>query len=325
MSASTNGLPAKAARVAGFLVLTACLFVAALWGSSKLRFGDYTLLQTMTGNELTPGGPYQSLRRFREAAERGPVDIVFFGSSHAYRGFDPRIFDAAGYSAQNLGSTNQTPLNTLYLAERYLPALRPRLVVIEVYYQTLSSDGLEACRDLAVNTPASWPMTKMAVATWNLGAMSFAMASDLGLTAGPAGARQQEVEGETYVEGGYAETKGHRKELLEVDPFSIAILPEQLGYLKRVSALARSMGARVVWVTHPLPEDHRSRIRNRADLRKQIAGAAEESGVPYWDFDERMRLDPLASYLDFHHLSAAGVEAFDHALLEELRASGYLR
>src|SRR5580700_4956105 len=166
MDVLRSSVPAKAARVAGFLVLTAALFVAALAASSRLRFGAYTLLQTMTGNELTPGGRYQSLRRFREAEERGPVDIVFFGSSHAYRGFDPRIFAAAGYAAQNLGSTNQTPLNTLYLAERYLPALRPRLVVLEVYYQTLSSDGLEACRDLAVNTPASWPMTKMAVATW---------------------------------------------------------------------------------------------------------------------------------------------------------------
>ncbi len=317
-------LALRAARAAGFALLTAGLFVGALAGSSRVRVGEYTLLQTLTGNYLAPGGRYQSLPRFREAAESGPVDVVFFGSSHAYRGFDPRIFAAAGYRAENLGSTNQTPLNTLYLAERYLPALRPRLVVIEVYYQTLTEDGLEACRDLAVNTPASWPMLKMAAATRNLGAVSFAVAKGLGLTADESVATQADIAGETYVPGGYVEAKGHRGELLPGPPFAIDLLPSQLADLERVTALARERGARTVWVTHPLPEDHRRRLAGRDAIRAQIAAAAARCGVPYWEFDERVALDPRLDFLDFHHLSASGVEKFDRALLEQLQRSGEL-
>jgi hypothetical protein len=101
-------------------------------------------------------------------------------------------------------------------------------------------------------------------------------------------------------------------------------LPSQLDDLERVSALARSLGARTVWVTHPLPEDHRSRLAGRAAIRAQIARAALECGVPYWDFDERMTLDPRLDFLDFHHLDASGVEKFDRALLEQLQSSGEL-
>ncbi len=196
--------------------------------------------------------------------------------------------------------------------------------MIEVYYQTLTEDGLEACRDLAVNTPASWPMTKMAAATGNLGAVSFAVAKALGFAGSEAGATQAEIEGETYVPGGYVEAKGHRAELLPGEPFALEPSAEQLRYLERATALARSLGARVVWVTHPLPEDHRRRIAGRAELRARIAAAAAASGVAYRDFDERMTLDPIADFIDFHHLSAAGVEKFDRALIAALQAAAEL-
>src|SRR5690606_12876278 len=58
--------------------------------------------------------------RFQEVKKYNNVDIVFIGSSHAYRGFDPRIFKKAGYSSFNMGSTAQTPVQTKYLLEQYI-------------------------------------------------------------------------------------------------------------------------------------------------------------------------------------------------------------
>jgi hypothetical protein len=315
----------KLARVIGFTLFTAALLVAALVGTSRARVGDTTVLRALAGNPIEPGGRYQSLRRFREAAERGHVDVVFFGSSHAYRGFDPRIFADAGWTSMNLGSTNQTPLNSTYVAERYLPSLSPRLVIVELYYASLAGDGLESTRDLTVNTPSSWPMQKMAIATWNVGAMTFAAAKALRLDADESRAEQQLIRGETYVAGGYCESEGHRAGPVEGDPIVVDIAPAQLRWLVSLTEQARAGGARVVWVTHPLPPEHAARIARRAEMRAAIERAAERASVPYWDFGETMTLDPIDDFLDAHHLSQSGVEKFDRALLARLAEDGILR
>jgi hypothetical protein len=307
-----------AKRIVGFFVLTAVVFVAALWSASRVRYGGHTLLQYLTGNTLEPGGRYQSLRRFREAESYGHADIAFVGSSHGYRGFDPRLFSAAGYRSYNLSSTNQSPLNTYFVAKRYLPLLAPRIVVCEIYYPTLANDGYESYRDLAVNTPWSWPMFEMALATRHLGAIDYSIAKALGLTPDEETATQQTIEDETYVEGGYCETERQRGALSDDEPFVARVEPRQLAYLVATTRYATSLGARVVWVTHPLPADHLRLVENYAAVRERITGAAEQAGVVYWDYNDRLTLDPLTQFSDSHHLNASGVKAFNRALIDDL-------
>jgi len=311
-------------KIATFLFLVVSLYGFALWSSSKIRVGDHTLLQHLTGNPLAPGGRYQSLRRFREFPAAGKTDIIFFGSSHGYRGFDPRIFAEAGLNTYNLSSTNQTPLNSFYLAKEVLPSRAPSLVVFEVYYGSLIIDGLEAQRDLAVNMPASWNMMQMALATRHIGAINFSIAKALGLVADDTTAQQRTIPGETYVPGGYVESPRERSKLSVGGKMYPQIDPRQLDYLEEAAALVRSMGARVVWVTHPLPSDHVERVGSYPHMSRSIAELARRIDVPYWDFNDSMRLDPLRDFADFHHLSSAGVRQFNAALIERLRSSGLL-
>ena len=80
--------------------------------------------------------------RLKEVKTVKNVDILFLGSSHTYRGFDTSIFHDCGYSAFNLGSSSQTPIQTLTLANRYLKQLNPKLVVLEVYPGNFTGDGV---------------------------------------------------------------------------------------------------------------------------------------------------------------------------------------
>lgn len=50
--------------------------------------------------------------RSRDAEKIKNPDILILGSSHAYRGFDTRVFSNAGIHAFNFGSSSQTPINT---------------------------------------------------------------------------------------------------------------------------------------------------------------------------------------------------------------------
>ena len=91
--------------------------------------------------------------RVKEAKETKNPDILFLGSSHAYRGLDPRIFAEEGITSFNLGSSSQTPINTQVLLHQYLDQIQPKMVIYEVYAGTLTSDGVESSLDLLISSP----------------------------------------------------------------------------------------------------------------------------------------------------------------------------
>ena len=67
------------------------------------------------GNVKHPlGGGGHLHTRLAEVQDHAPVDILFLGSSLAYRGFDTRIWKERGYTAFNLGSSAQSPVPVSY-------------------------------------------------------------------------------------------------------------------------------------------------------------------------------------------------------------------
>ncbi len=103
--------------------------------------------------------------RFEELRSVRDIDVLFIGSSHSLRTFDPRYFERQGIRAFNLGTANQTPLNTYYLLRRYLPQLNPRVVVIEAYWETLAINGVEGTIFITGNRGPGWDTWGMALAT----------------------------------------------------------------------------------------------------------------------------------------------------------------
>ena len=109
-------------------------------------------------------GSYGHLnRRIQELKTFGDIDVLFLGSSHAYRGFDPRIFMQHGIRSFNLGSGSQSPIQTEILLKRYLNILNPKLVVYEVFPRNLSIDGVESALDLIANDKIDHLTIKMAL------------------------------------------------------------------------------------------------------------------------------------------------------------------
>lgn len=76
----------------------------------------YILLLFILGNRkitsfIKPNIPnnlsFSSLM-FNDLRKLNNCDILFLGSSHCYRGFDPRVFKNIGYNIFNLGTSSQT-------------------------------------------------------------------------------------------------------------------------------------------------------------------------------------------------------------------------
>ena len=97
------------------------------------------------------GSPGFTYSRIREIKSYGKVDILVVGSSHAYRGFDPRIFASHNLKMFNLGSSSQSPIETDMLVKKYIDYLNPKIVIYEVYPDVFRNDGVESSIDLVTN------------------------------------------------------------------------------------------------------------------------------------------------------------------------------
>jgi hypothetical protein len=92
--------------------------------------------------------------RLLDLRNTSDVDILFLGSSKAYRGFDNRIFYRSNYKTFNLGSSAQTHIQTNFLLKEHLSQLNPKFIVYEVYPDTFIGDGVESAVNI-ISSPTS--------------------------------------------------------------------------------------------------------------------------------------------------------------------------
>lgn len=117
-------------------------FIPLVWFAFVIVWGTWIPEKYRKNLIYGTGQGFMSLR-LREAASIEDVDVLIVGSSHAYRGIDPRRLADVGVNAFNLGSSLQSPIQTEFLLRKYIDQMKPDLVLFEVGYKTFSSDGIE--------------------------------------------------------------------------------------------------------------------------------------------------------------------------------------
>lgn len=269
-----------------------------------------------------------TLLRFREIDSYADVDVLFVGSSHCYRAFDPRVFATRGHRSFNMGSTTQTPLNSYYLLERYLDRLSPELLLVEVYWGTLAADGLESLLDLSANLPVTSEMWRMALAIRDLRAINALASRALDLRSGPLSeARANLAPIDTYVPGGFVERQqGYRSRDAPIADARSQRPPNdlQLDYLERIIELARGAGSRVGLVLQPVTKARQRSLPGLAASLARIEAFAAEQAVPFLDLNSWMELRDEQHFYDYHHLNQQGVALFNDRLLDELEQRALL-
>ena len=296
-----------------------------------VKFGDNTLLGVSSRSPVRPGGMGYSLQRFRDIENYHDVDVVFLGSSHCYRTYDPRVFAEYGLSAFNMGSTGQTPLNGYFLLKRYYDQLQPKLVVIDLVYRVMDRDGLESFYELSANLSYSYEFAEMAMAVGSPHAYqqlaNMWMRDHFG--EGPP-TRQRHRDGEAYIPGGLVTyTKPdplHEDPAQEVVHGSQTIYPKkmQLDYVAKMVELVRAHGGKVVLVTKPEPRGNLTAITNYPEVSRQFAEFAEQIGVRFIDFNQRdLPLNFREHFQKREYLSAKGQAVFNPILIETLAEYGY--
>ncbi|QKG79770.1 hypothetical protein [Tenuifilum thalassicum] len=260
--------------------------------------------------------------RLSEIKKYSNIDILFLGSSHAYRGFDTRIFSKNGLKSFNLGSSSQTPIQTKILIDRYLDQLNPKLVIYEVYPDIFSLDGVESSLDLIANGKNDFHTIKMAleinsIRTYNTLIYGF-IRELLGLN--KSYIEPTHKDNDTYIPGGFVEKKLGFYSPQKLDKKEIKINPKQLKYFNEIIDKIKSKNIEVILVYAPIPKINYKRYTNTKYFDEIMRKYST-----YYNFNEIVSLNDSLHFFDSHHLNLNGVEIFNNKLIELLKDSGVLK
>lgn len=291
------------------VVLLAYPLGVCLWGMAMPDYFKPNLNYRLGAN----GHLYSRIQEV--TALEKPVDVLVLGSSHAYRGFDPRIFTEHGYHMFNLGSSAQTPLQTEVLVRRYFDKLLPKYVLFEVYPAMFSADGVESAVDLVANAPNDWSSVEMA---WNVQNLKVYNTLIFGLFAEATGLYADYIEPvhkgvDTYVEGGFVEREIAYNSPAELSATVGEPLPKQLAAFRQTVRYLAAHDVQLVFVYTPVTS-----ARYLIDGKCAALESVLAEPFPFYDFNTMLTLDDSLHFYDGDHLNQSGVRLFNEQLLNKL-------
>lgn len=286
-----------------FLPLALLFVVTMLWalgGTGWLRNVTYSL-----------GHDDRLLTKVREASSQRGADVLVVGSSHAYRTFDPRLFAERGLRVVNLGSSNQTPLQSEALLRQYLDSVQPRLVVIEVHPDIMAYDGVESALYQLSAVPPSWHMVPMALRTRNLRvvcSMPYALLHNL--TSDTADRFVEPREG--YVPVGYVERPVEHYSPQAHEPKAICMQASQQRALRRCTRWLQRRGVPYLLVEVPDTRVLMDSYTNLAQFQAEMAQCGEFYFLPLPQLDDSLH------FYNEDHLNQDGVDLFCRAFRDKV-------
>jgi hypothetical protein len=293
-----------------FLLFTIAFYVVSLtfWG----RYAPSILKP----NIIYKVGSYGHLySRISDIKNYNNVDILILGSSHAYRGFDTRIFSKNGYKTFNLGSSAQTPIQTKAFLDRYLDKLNPKLIIYEVYPNTFALDGVESSLDIIANDKNDFHSLEMAfkinnIKTYNT--LVYGFICDL--LGSNTSFSEPSIKGDdNYISGGFVEKKLSFYQPKDFKKEKLLLRDSQLESFSKIVQLLKTKKIKLILVYAPIPKVNYYRVIN-----SKYFDSIMRKHATYYNFNELISLNDSLHFYDSNHLNQNGVEIFNKELIELL-------
>lgn len=253
--------------------------------------------------------------RMKEVKTYSDVDILFLGSSHAYRGFDVRKFDSLGLKTFNLGTSAQTPIQTKALLKRYLTKLNPDTIIYEVSPILLSYEPVESTLSLIANDKNDLHTLEMVldinhVKTYNTAI--YATYRDL------KGLNQEFKENKSraddlYIPGGYVQKRMKRYRYRKHKDKELVPMQIQLNAFDDIIKMIRERNIQLILVQTPMTRSLYESHTNNKEFDEQMIDISK-----YYNFNELLQLDDSIHFYDTHHMNQDGVDIFNEALIQTL-------
>ena len=250
--------------------------------------------------------------RLEEVKTIRNVNILFLGSSHTYRGFDPRIFKKEGISCFNMGSSNQTHIQTEILLKRYLDIINPEMIIYEVDPSIFSTEGVESALDLISNDKNDLESVKLALKLNSLmvyNTLAYSFLNDL--FTGKIHFVEDSIKGDdTYVKNGYVEKKLKYFKKTNFTKSEIKLNQEQVHAFENCISIIKKKNIKLVFIFAPVSNSLYSSYSNVLIFNGMMNNYGK-----YYDFNRIIQLDDSLCFYDPEHLNQMGVALFNTKLI----------
>jgi hypothetical protein len=233
---------------------------------------------------------------------------IVLGSSHAYRGYDPRIFEQSGMSLFNAGTSAQNAKGSLVLYNEYLRD-RSDVFILDVYDPVFELEGTESNMRLIQNVPtneAALALVQQEFKIYTLNALAVRLAS-----INPT----DEAPNADYIKNGFCEKKGI---LYAVEPLNDSVFDaneEMFNAFEKMVKQMQADGKRIVLCSHPLPKS--PGLRNYHDkFLSRFNPLIQNLGLAYIDLTYYTEGFGFNEFADLSHLNQQGVELYNRLLLQ---------
>ncbi len=279
-----------------------------IWGSTFLDNLKSNLSYKKTGGF--------SYTRLNEAKEQKDTDLLFLGSSHAYRGFDTRVFKKYGYNSFNLGSSAQTPIQTEILAERYIERIHPAVIIYEVTPRTFDADGIESFCDILSNDYLDKDILLLSLEQKNIkifNTVIYALLKNMVID------RNSFFENpvhkfDQYIRGGYVQTSRPDYQVHKLEKRELRYKEEQKEAFIRTLNFIKEKNIPFILVSAPITKNQYDAHLNINEFYSWVS----RYGICL-NFNKILDLDDETHFYDAHHMNQSGVEIFNNKLAMILR------
>jgi len=294
----------------GFAILGYILFVL-IWGDFK---SDY-LKSNLSYQKLASG---HLTSRLKEVDTVRDVDILFLGSSRSYRHYDTRIFKNEGYKVFNLGSSSQTLLQTEYLVNKYYSQLNPKIVVLDLWPDMFSGDGVESTLDIISNDKNNWESVKLAFQHKNikvLNTLIYAYYREIIHSSNDILEKKYKKEtSDLYIEGGFVERKVYFAEIEEFTDIKILLNEYQLKAFNNILEKIKSPETKIFVVCSPM---HKSKFDSYKNFYI-IDSLLNNHNLSLEKFIDLKELNEIKHFYNSYHLNQDGVEIFNKYFIKNI-------
>ena len=288
------------------LLAALAIYVAVIFIFSNVQLVDRRMSLFFLPNMQRNGG--QEMQMMRDLTSNPTkYDAIVLGSSHAYRGYDPRIFEEVGISLFNAGTSAQNAKGSLVLYNEYLRN-RSNVFILDIYDPVFELEGTESNMRLIQNVPTNEAALALVQQEWKmytLNALAVRLAS-----INPT----DEAPNADYVKNGFCEKKGM---LYAVEPMNDSVFDANEEMFLAFETLIKQMqsdGKRIVLCSHPLPAS--VGLHNYHDeFLARFTLLIERLDVPYFDFTYYTEGFGENEFADISHLNQSGVEVYNRLLL----------
>jgi hypothetical protein len=339
----------KRKRIFKIIIFIICFFLIEAQVAFLLDPGRYK-------SDFHPRIRWEEFYNISNKNER--LDLIFLGSSHAYRSFDPKIFNSSmGINSFNMGHSSQNPVDSYYVLKEVLKYQKPKVVVFEQYFvidegentdftsATYTYDYIKpsfnkfSCLVNEFNVKDYPKAILMAVRdknNWidrNIIKANILREYKL-IKQFATGKKDSEetpnksLKGEVYQGLGYVSNDGiaSEKELITENQFKNYNGPnwneKRLVYNNKVLQLCKENNIKVIMVTAPLPPASLKLIKNYDEIHNKYQKIANNNGVEYLDYNY-INIDKKMftdkNFKDGDHLNTSGVEILDNDLVTHLK------